>query len=260
MLRELSSSTLAAWGNAWLSGHTGLDDAVDMVERRTGPHTLGASGGSIPGLDADAPLRRALAGLRSAGLEAFMLCLPVPGDPLGLVGTPELNTAAIEARESVLLRLKDGQLGMVPAEDRRGSSYVGVRWIAYPASSSPPPSLPLAEAEQLLAQAIRDCTTLFGKVDDTTDWGPEVTRALADLRNAARPPTDGLPPGYPPRAHRVAALADRLAVVVELIASDVGGRGLSSSQMQSRAEAIRLLDRAVRRARVAAYSAPAQLA
>ncbi|RCV53655.1 hypothetical protein [Marinitenerispora sediminis] len=254
MLRELSSAPLAAWGNAWLSGQVGLDDAVDAVERRTGPHVVGALAGADLPFEPGAPLRAALAGLRTAGLSAFRLCLPVPGDPLGLVGTAELNMAAIEAREAVLVRLADRQLGLVPREDRRGSSYVGVSWTPYPAADTVPEYIPLDDAEYRLNLAIRECTALFGRVDDIGSWGPEVTRALAGLRDAGRAPTDGLAPGSPQRAHRVAAMADRLAVVVRL-AEEADGRGLSASQMESRRAAVRLLDRAVRRARVAAYTA-----
>ncbi|MFC7326224.1 hypothetical protein [Marinactinospora rubrisoli] len=254
MLRELSSAPLVAWGNAWLSGQAGLDDAVDAVERRTGPHVVDAPAGAGLPFEPGAPLRAALAELRAAGLTAFRLCLPVPGDPLGLVGTAELNMAAIEAREAVLVRVADRQLGLVPREDRRGSSYVGVCWTPYPAADTTPEYIQLAEAEYRLNLAVRECTALFGRVDDIAPWGPEVAQALADLRDADRAPTDGLAPGFPQRAHRLAALADRLAVVVRL--ADVsGGRGLSASQMEARRTALGLLDRAVRRARIAAYTA-----
>ncbi|GAA3729292.1 hypothetical protein GCM10022205_12980 [Spinactinospora alkalitolerans] len=237
-----------------MSGRVGLDDAVGAVERRTGPHVIGAvTGGDLP-FEAGAPLRTALARLRSLGLSAFRLCLPVPGDPLGLVGAAELNMAAIEAREAVLVRLDDRQVGLVPSEDRRGSSYVGVSWMPHPAADATPEPVPLADAEHRLNLAIRESTALFGQVNDIASWGPEVTRALADLRDVGRAPTDGLAPGYPQRAHRVAALADRLAVVVRLAGGDEG-RGLTAGQMEARREALRLLDRAVRRARVAAYCA-----
>ncbi|GAB3206482.1 hypothetical protein SAMN02745673_04305 [Marinactinospora thermotolerans DSM 45154] len=252
MLRELSSAPLTAWGNAWLSGRVGLDDAVDAVERNTGPHVVGALPDGDPLITAGTPLRAALAGLRPRGLSAFRLCLPVPGDPLGLVGPAELNKAAIEAREAVLVRLGDRQVGLVPGEDRRGSSYVGVLWTPYPAVDSMPEPLPLADAEHRLTLAVRESTDLFGRIDDIAPWGPEVVRALSALRDAERSPTPGLPPGHPPRAHRVAALADRLAVVVHLAGEDPG-RGLDTAQMRARREALRLLDGAVRRARVAAY-------
>jgi len=255
MLRELSSAQLVAWGNAWLAGRAGLDDAVSEVERGTGPHVVGAVAEGLP-FEAGATLRSALARLRSRGLAGFRLCLPVPGDPLGLVGEAELNKAAIDAREAVLMRLEQGRIGLVPREDRRGSSYVGVEWTPYPAADTDPEPVPLADAEHRLQTAIRESAALFGQVDDIASWGPEVGKALADLRDADRAPTPGLAPGYPQRAHRIAAQADRLAVVVRLADGDEG-RGLSSTQMQSRREALRVLDSAVRRARVAAYGAAA---
>lgn len=125
MLAELSSATLVAWGNAWLAGRVGLDDTVDAVERHTGPHLTEAT--VEPGLpfEPGVPLRSALARLRGLGLSEFRLCLPVPGDPLGLTGGRELAAAAIEAREAVLIRLADRRIGLVPRADLRGSSYRG---------------------------------------------------------------------------------------------------------------------------------------
>lgn len=255
MLRELSSAPLVPWGNAWLSGHAGLDDAVDAVEHRTGPNVIGTAPEELP-VTSGTPLRSALAGLRPEGLTAFRLCLPVPGDPLGLVGTAELNMAAIEAREAVLLQLGNQQIGIVPSEDRRGSSYVGVSWTPYPAADTIPETPQLSEAEHALTHAMRNSAALFQNVDDITGWGKQASRALADLRDPKRTPEASLAPGHPQRAHRLAAQADRLAVVVQL-ASDGTGRGLSATQMHTRNDALRVLDSAVRRARVAAYGAAA---
>jgi hypothetical protein len=67
--------------------------------------------------------------------------------------------------------------------------------------------------------------------------------------------SDGLAPGYPARAHRVAALAARLDAVLR-VADD---RGLTSGQITARDHALRDLDRAVRRARVAAHHAITEL-
>ena len=36
------SATLVAWGNAWLGGHVGLDEAADRVERAGGPQLVAA--------------------------------------------------------------------------------------------------------------------------------------------------------------------------------------------------------------------------
>ena len=254
MRAELSSAALVAWGNAWLAGRVGLDDTVEAVERHTGPHLTDTA--IAPGLpfEPGVPLRSALARLRGLGLSEFRLCLPAPGDPLGLTGGQELEAAAVAAREAVLIRLADRRIGLVPRPDLRGYAYRGVAWRPYPAVDARPEPIPLAEAEDGLNAAIRESAALFGQVDDARSWGPEVQQALTALRDPERPPTTGLAPGYPQRAHRVAALADRLAVVVRL-ADDAVAPEPGGAQEESRRAALRLLDRAVRRARVAAYCA-----
>jgi hypothetical protein len=61
----------------------------------------------------------------------------------------------------------------------------------------------------------------------------------------------GLAPGYPGRAHRVSALAERLGAALRL----AGERGLTSGEIAARNAALRDLDRAVRRAMIAAHHA-----
>ncbi len=248
------SATLVAWGNAWLGGHVGLDEAVDRVERAGGPqlvapatpateprHVLSAPP-HVPDAapqDAEVPLRAFLAGLRPRGLRALRLALPVPGDPLGLTGPPAFNAGAIDAGEAAIAELADGCLGLVPAADVRGSSYSGVRWSAMTAASAVPDLPSLGEAERDLQEAMRSATEALSSVH-----GPAGERPT--LRHG-----EGLAPGYPPRAHRVAALCSRLASI--LGAAD--DRGLTSGQIATRSQALRDLDRAVRRARLACHHA-----
>ncbi|MGI5418729.1 hypothetical protein [Actinomadura luteofluorescens] len=234
---------LVAWGNAWLTGHVGLDEAVDEIEKSAGPQIVG-------GEPAEVTLRRGLGDLRVGGLAALRLALPEPGDPLGLTGPPSFNTAAIEAGAAVVAVLDGRAMGLVPSEDRRGSSYVGVRWTTHDASAAPPDVPSLAEADRRLTLAMRDATEALLTVDDFAGIPPEIGDALVDLRDPDRG-DHPLSPGYPPRAHRVAALAGRLSFVVDL-ARQMDDRGLSADQMRRRDEALRLLDAAVRRALVAA--------
>ncbi|MEU9834325.1 hypothetical protein AB0D67_22595 [Streptosporangium sp. NPDC048047] len=231
------SATLVCWGNAWLTGQVGLDDAVDRVERRGGPQLVATETG-------DTGLRGFLAGLRMDGMKSLRLALPVPGDPLGLTGPPPLNSAAIEAGQAAIAVLPGRCVGLVPASDRRGSSYAGVRWSALAASANAPDVPSLSEAEHALTMAMRTATdTLLGL------GGP--------VQGQPRPNTadGGLAPGYPARAHRVAALAARLAAVLRV----TDDRGLTSGQIAARGAALRDLDRAVRRARVAAHHAITEL-
>ena len=242
------SAALVAWGNAWLTGHVGLDEAVDVVERLDGPHV--AAG--IPDESGDMPLRGALATLRVAGLSALRLALPAPGDPLGLTGPPAFNTAAIEAEEAVLMTVGDQTFGLIPTEDRRGSSYVGTRWTMHETRSAVADTPLLPEADHRLTVAVREATESLMSVDGTMEWRPEIAEALGALRESHHhEQVGGLAPGYPARAHRVAALAGRLAVVVDL-ARGTEGATLSAAQVRHRADALRDLDHAVRRAQVAA--------
>ncbi|WP_370770919.1 hypothetical protein [Actinomadura roseirufa] len=237
------ATALVAWGNAWLTGHVGLDEAVDAVEKSAGPQILG-------GAPVEVPLRRGLGDLRVGGMTGFRLALPEAGDPLGLTGPPDFNRAAIEAGAGVVAVLGNRATGLVPAEDRRGSSYVGVRWAVWNASAGLPDVPSLADADRQLTLAMREATEALLTVDDVSGPPPEIAGALVDLRDPDRG-DHPLAPGYPQRAHRVAALAGRLSLVVDL-ARRMDDRGLTADQMFRRGEALRLLDRAVRRALVAA--------
>lgn len=231
------SATLVCWGNAWLTGQAGLDEAGDRVERLAGPQLVAGETG-------DLPLRAFLADLRVEGMKSLRLALPVPGDPLGLTGPPSFNSAAIEAGQAAIAVLPDRCLGLVPVRDRRGSSYAGVRWSVSEAGLSAPDIPSLSEAEHTLTLTMRAATDALLTVE-----GP------AQGHRRVRAVDDGLAPGYPARAHRVAALAARLAAVLQ-VADD---RGLTSVQITARSDALRDLDRAVRRARVAAHHAITEL-
>jgi hypothetical protein len=221
--------SLVAWGNAWLSGHVGLDEAADHVEAAGGPAVVG-----------ELPLRRHLANLRSDGLRELRLALPAPGDPLGLSGPPAFNSAAVDAGQAVIAVLADRNLGLVPSLDRRGSSYVGVRFDVHDAGPVRHDLPSLAEAERDLSDAMRAATEALTSVD-----GPVGDRPGRPVRGGE------LAPGYPGRAHRVSTLATRLAAVLRLADS----RGLTTGQVAVRENALRELDRAVRRALVAAHHA-----
>jgi hypothetical protein len=207
----------------------GLDEAADHVEAITGPAVAG-----------DVPLRKYLANLRADGLRELRLALPAPGDPLGLSGPPPFNSAAVDAGQAVIVVLSDRNLGLVPQPDRRGSSYVGVLLEVHDAGPVRHDLPSLAEAERELSGAMRSATEALASVA-----GPAQNRPERDA------PGGELAPGYPGRAHRVSALAARLAGVLDL-ADD---RGLTAGQVAVRGAALRELDHAVRRALVAAHHA-----
>jgi hypothetical protein len=221
--------SLVAWGNAWLAGHVGLDEAADHVESVAGPVVAG-----------EVPLRKYLANLRTGGLRELRLALPAPGDPLGLSGPPSFNSAAVDVGQAAIAVLDEHNLGLVPTPDRRGSSYVGVRLEVHESGPVRHDLPSLAEAERELSDTMRSAIEALSSVEGPAQDRPELGR-----------PGGELAPGYPARAHRVSALAARLATVLRL-ADD---RGLTSGQIVARGAALRELDRAVRRALVAAHHA-----
>lgn len=230
------SATLVSWGNAWLTGHAGLDDAVDRLERTDGPQVV------VSAATGESTLRVFLLDRKREGLDALRLALPAPGDPLGLTGPPAFNGVAVDARQAVIAVLPGRCLGLVPTADRRGSSYSGVRWTVHEASTTPPdlPSLP--EAEQALTTAMRAATEALLAIEGPAQGFPASVHEVTEST---------LAPGYAGRAHRVGALVARLTLALRLAEE----RGLTAGQITTRAEALRDLDRAVRRARIAAHHA-----
>lgn len=241
-----ASATLVAWGNAWLAGHLGADEVADAAQDAHGPQVVHDPSRT----PADQPLRHALSDLRAEGIDRFRLALPVPGDPLGLTGPADFTRAAVAAGEAVLVGSPSDAAGLVPEPDDRGSSYAGIRWSRYTLADAPAAGPTLAEAEQQLALTLR--STADSLVDlDVADWRPEATQALTAVRRGGD--SNALPPGYPPRAHRVAAQAARLATISAVGLADDGG-ALTGWEADTRRTALRELERAVRRARVAAYN------
>jgi len=105
----------------------------------------------------------------------------------------------------------------------------------------------------LFADAMREVTEDLLRLD-VASWRPELTEALAAIRGHGRDDTHLLAPGYPARAVRVLALAQRLAAIAELAGAD-DGAAISGSQARIRSELLRELERSTRRAQVAAYHA-----
>lgn len=264
----LRSGRFVAWGNAVLAGLVSPDTAADRICGRDRPHrvfglscspgtlaTLRPAGGS--GADPEpegASLPVMLAALRSTGATGLRIALPVPGDPLGLPGPAEFNALALEAGEAVLV---DGAqaCGLVPElmpADPDGPDGETVRWQAHPVLGRLALDVPsLAEAERELAETLREVTEALAAAD-IARWRPEAAERIGAIRDSAG--AEGLAPGYPGRAHRVLALAQRLAAITELAVEDPGA-AVSAGSIAARAEDLRPLARAARRAQVAAFNA-----
>lgn len=252
MLDEPRSGRLAAWGNALLAGLVPPDDVVqeilgaDTVHRMTG----------LPGESGPVGLTLGLGRLRALGVTGLRVALPAPGHPLGLSGPAEFNAAALEAGEAVITT-GGRHLGLVPTVYEAGPAgdvHVEVEWRCMEVREAPPADVPsLGEAERELAEALRDATEALARLD-VAGAGPAAQAALDAYRARAERGREALAPGYPPRAVRVLALAQRVGALIA-IASDGHGAAVSASEMAARKEALRLVERTARRAQVAAYNA-----
>lgn len=249
--RRSRSGVLAAWTTAWLAGSVAFDDVVDAVVGTDEQHTVsGLSGPDGSGV----PLGWALSELRARGVRCVRVVLPAPGDPRGLPGGTDFAAAAMAAGEAVLA---DGGPGLVPQISVHGSAVgsrtILVDWQVFEVPPATPDPLPTPQAEQELAEAIRDTAAAMAQLD-VASWRPEVADALGAVRSG-RAGTDPLPPGHDSRAVRLLAQADRLGIVLEVAEEDSPGGSVNAQEALTRAELLRPLAVAVRRARVAAYNA-----
>ena len=149
----------------------------------------------------------------------------------------------MEAGEAVVLRGID--LGLVPV--RAGA---GVVWRCLPARERR--QVPdLAEADTGLRAALPQVADELAELD-VARWRPEVADELMALR---RPDDLEVPEATDPRAQRMVALASRCRRIVALALADDGG-AVTAAEAERRRTALLPLDRAARRALVAACSHP----
>lgn len=224
------SALLCSWLEAVRTGRAGPDD-LEATVRGSDPRHLVAG---VPDAVELHELPRALSA-------PPRLALPVPGDPVGLGGPPELNLAALEAGEAVVV----GDVGLVPELDART-----VVWRARPAA--PAPYLDERETAIALRESLAVVTRRLVDLD-VASWQPEVPDLLMDLHRRPRLP---LPPGLEPR--RVETV-ERAVLCLEIVrlARDGDGGAVSSHEMTQRRDALADLDRAARRALVGACSGTA---
>ncbi len=230
------SLRLAWWGTAWLRGAVVPDLLLDAVIGSEATH-------AVAGLDGAAGTETLLAGLarlRAAGARSLGLALPVGGDPLGLGGPAPFNTEAMEAGQAVVV---DGAgVGLVPR-----STGAATTWSAHPAGRRQLPDV--GEADRALRSALLEAAGELALLD-VARWRPEVADRLLDLRRGPR--LTG-PDGVPARCVELAARGLQAVAIVELALEDDGG-AVSAAEITAREQALRPLERAGRRALVAAGS------
>jgi hypothetical protein len=230
------SARLAWWLTAWLRGDEVTDHALDAV-------THGDLAHAVEGLEevtgtVGTTLLDVFLAARRAGADRAGLALPVEGDLLGLGGPRDLNDAALDSGEAVVL----ASFALVP-------SVVGevVRWRALP---SAPRQLPdVGEADRGMRSTLVEAAGLLADLD-VARWRPEVADRLMNLRH--RPSLEA-PLGVPHRCTDLAARGLQGWAIVDLALEDDGG-ALSSYEIGRRRDALAPLERASRRAVVAACS------
>jgi hypothetical protein len=244
-MSRLRSGPLAAWTSAWFLGAIGPDEVVDATTGDDAPH-------QVSGLALElVPLRELLAIWRREQAPV-RLVLPVPGDLRGLPGPDEFRVAALEAGEAVV----GGQLGIVPEviEHFPSSAPPMVIWHSHVVEPSPPDHLELADVQFELTSAIRETATALAAAD-VAGSAAGAAHALRDARRAGE--RLNIPPGFPSRAVALLAQAERMQAVLDVVADNPDGGLVDRFGMSARANALRPLKMAVRRARLAGYNAGA---
>ncbi|MFC6285180.1 hypothetical protein ACFP3Q_03370 [Nocardioides sp. GCM10027113] len=232
------SAVLAWWGTAWLRGHAAPDDLLDAVIGGDATHAV--AGMPAPDGEGTTTLLAGLAALRAAGASALGCAVPTPGDPVGLGGPREFNSAALEAGQAVVAT--GTGLGLVP--QRVGAAVV---WQVLPADRRPLPDV--GEADRALRRALLDTADALAALD-VARWRPEVADELMDLRH---PRPVAAPPGTPARCLDLAGRGLQAITIVDLALEDDGG-AVSAHEMQRRRDALQPLATAGRHAVVAACS------
>ncbi|WP_375481430.1 hypothetical protein [uncultured Jatrophihabitans sp.] len=239
------SGALAAWAQAWLVGRLSLDEVLDATTGDDAPHQVVG----LAGFDEPVTLREALVAWRRTGA-APRLVLPAPGDVRGLPGPAPLRAAALDAGEAVVAP----GLALVPevTVHTPSSAPPTVVWTAFVAEALPHDHLDLREAQYDLTTTIRESASALA----TAGVGGS-SADVATLLSGARRAGDqvNVPPDHPSSAVALLSQAERLQAVLDLVAEDPVGGAVHQHGMAVRAEALRPLATAVRRARQAAYNA-----
>ena len=243
---KLRSGPLAAWTSAWLAGTTSIDQVIDAATGDDAPHQVGG----LAEFDAElVPLRDALVAWRRSG-QPVRLVLPVAGDVRGLPGPADFRSTALEAGEAV----SGGTLGLVPQviDYAPSSAPSTVLWQAFRTEPPPDDYQSVGDAQYELTQVIRDSASMLSAAD-VAGWIDDIAEELHDARRAGE--HLNLPPRFPSRAVALVAQAERLQAVLDLAFRDPTGGAIDRTGIAARAEGLRPLAAAVRRARLAGYNA-----
>lgn len=277
MPTPLRAASLAAWGSAYLNGAVALQTAVRRIEGDDEPHLV--VHGSFGPPD---ELAEALTELRAEGVAGLRLALPAPGDLLGLVGPPAVNQHVVAAGEAAIAVRPSGARTRTPTRSRVVSRAIPgegvvedasapavpaflpevaafgppddqghcVTWRVWPSSPATPDVPDVAQAERELAAAMREATDALSAalVVRAPGEAAEVAQRLRRWDGPLMPDVAG------GRAESLAQRAVQVASIVEAARAE-DGQPLTAHSAAVRAAALAPLERAARRALVAAVGA-----
>lgn len=223
------AAVLAWWATAWLRGHTVTDLLIDAVtdDDRLHRDDRGESLASVLGV------------LRAAGATGCGLALPVEGDPLGLGGPPALTALALEHGSAVVCA--EAGIALVPE--------VATETVMWHVTGAERRQIAdVGEADRDLRRTTAEAADALASLD-LARWRPEAADLFFD-GNRHHPVA---PRGIPERCVTLAARALTALSIVDLALND-DGAATSASEFTRRRAALVPLDRAARRALVAACS------
>lgn len=259
------SLSLALWADAWLSGGTSPDAALDGLSSWADLHlvtTESAEAADAAGLDWPGTQDSggvALLGLirRLVGPGQIRLLLPAAGDTRGLTPGTDHTRDAISAGETlILLPAKPvgayRGIGLIPIREGRDV----IRWAVHglPASDATPLAQPraLGEARHELREAVRDAAELFTRIH-TVGASPAAARArITELTERAQ--DHALPPTVSPRVSDVLDSAAMVAAILTVAGESAGGDAATTSAAALAEDSLRQLWGIVREARLAAVA------
>ena len=230
----LAAVSFALWANAVLDGRTSLDEAAAEIGGGR-MHRITR----LPGESDPVPLTVALGRLRASGAGAYCIALPVPGDPLGLIGPRAYTEAAVAAGQAVVV--PHLRLGLVPTSPG-GELGSTVHWETWAGLSEWPPVETVPAAARALREAVLGAADALAELDAPTTPGAEPSPRRRHVST---------PPGLDPRTHDLLARAERLLAAIQAALGDPSV-STSATLDARRRSALLPVERAARRALVAA--------
>jgi hypothetical protein len=247
------SATFAVWSSAWLNGAAASDDVLDALRAWGDAHdVVAADAGAAEAFELPLAFNRPatpvqlLVALRSQGATSLQLVLPAAGDVRGLGGGGPFTETALRAGEAILF--SGIGYGLVPEPIAEGL----MRWTVFTVGPQAPlEHVGLGEAEYGMTDAIRASAGALQTLNVASDRPGVRAELSARLRSV---PEVAWPAGTPGRALRVLQRAEEVAAILAIAKTDEPGGALSSSAAVQRADALRPLSDAVRRARTASVN------